>query len=215
MTTTPSPAETTAPLPLRPVPSWRFWVPLLLQAALIVAIPAKSIYTQMSGRDVVIQTAPVDPYDLLRGYSVTLNYEISQAGTLDDLPGWKELAPGSGPPGPRMLYVVLKAPPGSPERPPKAWKPVRVTGDRPTNLAADEVAILGTYDNGLMQYGLETYYIPEDERDRINNDINQSSWGPGRQPIVVEAKVDTQGNAVLSRLWVGDRDYGYGFDNEK
>lgn len=214
MTTTPS--QTAAPSPLRPMPAWRFWVPLLLQAALIVAIPAKSIYTQMSGRDVVIQTAPVDPYDLLRGYSVTLNYEISQSGPLDDLPGWKELSPSQGGPvGVQPLYVVLKAPPSSPERPPKAWKPVRVSGDRPTDLAADEVALQGTYNNGWIQYGLETYYIPEDERDRINNDINQSSWGRGRQPIVVEAKVDKQGNAVLTRLWVGDRDYGYGFGNGK
>jgi len=36
-----------------------------------------------------IKTIPVDPYDPLRGYSQTLNYEISRLDNLRSLPGCK------------------------------------------------------------------------------------------------------------------------------
>ena len=69
----------------------------------------------------------------------------------------------------------------------------------------------GKYKYGLISYGLETYYIPEDQRVQINEDISQAQRvKPGqRQPIVVEVKVDTQGHAVLVSMWVRDRKYRF------
>ena len=73
------------------LPAWRLWVPLLLQIGLIAAVPATAVYTFMTGKTVVLQTAPVDPYDLLRGYYQVLSYDISDRTNLEKLPGWKDL----------------------------------------------------------------------------------------------------------------------------
>ena len=79
------------PPPATPFRRWRFWIPLILQTALIAAVPAQAVYTHLTGRTVVLKTVPVDPYDLLRGYSQTLAYDISQPNNLKSLPGWKTI----------------------------------------------------------------------------------------------------------------------------
>lgn len=186
----------------RRIPGWRLWLPLLFQSALIVTIPAQNAYTFVTGRTVVLQTAPVDPYDFLRGYSQTLGYEISQVGELRKLPGGDRLkSKESG-----DLYVVLEAPASS-TNPPKPWKPVRISVDRPTNLPANQIALKG-YISGLrLSYGLETYYMPEDQRQEINQRINNLRQEP--QAFLVEIKVDSSGNAVPVSLWVRDRNYRF------
>ncbi|HEY9751030.1 MAG TPA: GDYXXLXY domain-containing protein [Allocoleopsis sp.] len=200
---------TSAPSTSRTLPSWRFWLPLLCQAALILAIPSQALYTQVTGRTVILKTAPVDPYDLLRGYSVTLSYDISRVDTLRQLPGWSEFekqgAANSDRSATRFFYLVLEAPKVADTNPPSPWRAVRISGDRPTNLASNQVLLRGQMRYGTVQYGLETYYIPEDERDQINQNINAANAAQanrGSQPIVVEVKVDAQGHAVPRSFWV-------------
>jgi uncharacterized membrane-anchored protein len=210
----------------KPTPSWRFWVPIVFQTALILAVPAQAVYTQLTGKTVILQTVPVDPYELLRGYSQTLRYDISRQNSLSKLPGWEEL-PKQQPngnnfaliePGTRF-YVVLAAP----TKPtlgklPQAWKPIAVSTQRPSQLPANQVALKGLAEKGFIQYGLETYYIPEDQRQQINADLGatrqanstqspqtppqtnstQSSQTP---PVVMEIKVNAQGDAVPVSLW--------------
>ena len=163
------------------LPAWRMWVPLLLQIGLIAAVPATAVYTFITGKTVVLQTAPVDPYDFLRGYYQVLSYDISDRTNLQKLPGWKDL-PGEKTPCPpgsacpqnthnvkpqTSFYVILEAPKArpkvvtNPDRP-QAWKPVRVSLENPVNLPANQIAIKGKYNGFLMEYGLETYYMPED-----------------------------------------------------
>lgn len=192
------------------LPVWRLWVPLLLQTGLILAIPAQAFYTQITGKTVVLQTIAVDPYDFLRGYSQTLNYDISRLETLKRLPGWKELksqnsdylAAGT------KFYVILAAPATS-KTPPQPWKPVRVSSDRPI-IPANQIAILGK-SNGTssVEYGVETYYMPESRRNEINQDIMQARNGLVQQSVVVEVKVDNQGRAVPMSFWISDRNYRF------
>lgn len=193
------------------LPVWRLVVPLLLQTGLILAIPAQAFYTQITGKTVVLQTIATDPYDFLRGYSQTLNYDISRLETLRRLPGWKELksqnsreylAAGT------KFYVILAAPATS-STPPQAWKPVRVSSFRPTSLAANQIAIQGKSNGGsFVEYGVETYYMPQTRRDEINQDIGQARNGRA-QSVVVEVKVDNQGHAVPMSFWVSDRNYRF------
>ncbi len=192
------------------LPVWRLWVPLLLQTGLILAIPAQSFYTQITGKTVVLQTIATDPYDFLRGYSQTLNYDISRLETLRRLPGWNELAGGNSRDylaAGTKLYVILSAPATS-STPPQAWKPVRVRGDRPTSLAANQIAIQGKSNYNSVEYGVETYYMPESRRDEINQNIGQARNGRA-QSVVVEVKVDNQGHAVPMSFWVSDRNYRF------
>ncbi len=189
------------------LPGWRFWVPLVFQVALIVAIPAQDAYTYATGKTVVLQTVPVDPYDLLRGYSQTLGYNISTKDALQKLPGgdWFQNHTAG------EVYVVLEAPTVNGSNPPKPWKPVRVSSDRPTNLPTNQIALKGKYDGFRLVYGLETYYMPEDQRSQLNDTIRQAQQQGerGQQPFVVEAKVDGSGKAVPVSLWIRDQSYQF------
>jgi uncharacterized membrane-anchored protein len=193
---------------------WRLWLPLLFQTVLIASIPAQAIYIHLTGKTAILQTAPVDPYDFLRGYSQTLSYNISRRDTLQKLPGWKELTKDKRYQDSLNLYVILEAPELqiSSGRP-LAWRAVAVSRDRPTNLSDNQVALKGLLRYGIVTYGVESYYFPEDERQQLNDDINQAQLGqvqPGKpQPFVVEVKVDAQGNAVPVSLWVRDRNYRF------
>ncbi|QYO62886.1 GDYXXLXY domain-containing protein [Leptolyngbya sp. 7M] len=143
------------------------------------------------------------PYFVLRGHYQTLGYEISRSDQLRSLPGgeWFEQQFKAG-----QFYVVLEAP-ATETTPPKPWQPVRISPTRPTNLAANQVAIQGrTNRYGQISYGLETYYMPEAQRNALNTDISQTQ---DRQAFVVEVKVDGSGNAVPISLWVKDRNYRF------
>lgn len=198
------------------LPAWRLWVPLLLQAGLILAIPAQAIYTQITGKTVILQTLPVDPYDFLRGYSQTLSYNISRIDRLQKLPGWNELEKSSRSPASfkylpagTKFYVVMEAPGAIQLEPPLAWKPVRVSQELPKNLPANQVAIAARSTGGtIVEYGLERYYMPESQQYEINQNISQAQRDR-QQSIVVEAKVDAQGKAVPMSLWVRDRNYRF------
>lgn len=199
--------------PRKPLNSWRLWVPILFQLILIVAVPAQSIYTYFTGRTVILQTAPVDPYDWLRGYSQTLSYEISRRETLEKLPGGQEVFQTSQ--SIETFYLVLEAPQPVQNSPrPQPWKPIKVSKSRPKNLPANQVALQGKNYGWSIEYGLETYYMPEDQRDSINEDIRQAQQlQPGQnrqpQPFVVEIKVDEKGHAVPISLWVKEQNYRF------
>lgn len=188
----------------RQVPVWRFWTPLVIQMALLVSVPAQSAYTYATGQTVVLQTRPVDPYDFLRGYSQTLSYDVSDASMLSKLPGGLIFTNG---PSPKVFYVVLQKPDTSPSPRPAAWKPISVSVDKP-ELTADQVALKGeTTQWGQIRYGLESYYMPEDRRNELNQTIEQVRQQP--ESFVVEVKVDKGGHAVPVSLWVKEQNYRF------
>ncbi|WP_009633272.1 GDYXXLXY domain-containing protein [Synechocystis sp. PCC 7509] len=201
--------ETRSPLPI-----WRFAVPLLFQVGLILALPAQSVYTHITGKTVILQTIPVDPYDPLRGYSQTLSYDISRLENLRKLPGWQEIKKQQKITNDNyldsstQLYVVLESPPDGAKQPPLAWKPVRVSGSPPTPLPANQIALKGRGAGNSIRYGLETYYFPESQQQEINQAVSQAQRGRS-QLLVMEIKVDKQGNGVPVSLWIRDRNYRF------
>lgn len=197
----------------RSIAPWRFSLPLALQTGLFLAIPAGAFYTHLTGRTVTLQTEPIDPYDLMRGYSVTLNYTISNTAALQKLPGWQslprqvndysrstDLAPNT------ELFVILQAPAGGSSPLPQPWKPVAVTQNRPKNLPENQIALRGVAGYSRVAYGLETYYIPEDQRGQINQDISEAQRLQGRRGAkatsVVDIKVNASGGATPLGLWL-------------
>lgn len=214
----------TEPETTKLIPAWKLWVPLLIQISIILALPAQAVYTRLTGKTVILQTAPVDPYHPLRGYSVTLRYDISGVGNLKKLPGWAELVKQnpSGNPDPRAwgadlaqgtsFYIVLEQPKSSNSNVPQAWKPVRISDELP-DIADNQVALKGRYNYGAIEYGLETYYIPEEQREQINEDISQSWQNGQNQSNLVEVKVDARGRAVPISFWVRDAKARNGLHN--
>lgn len=197
------------------IPTWRFVLPFALQLALILSVPAEAIYTHIAGKTVVLQTAPVDPYDFLRGYYQVLSYDISQQDNLKKLPGWSqfELETSGRFTSETNIYVILAAPETEENLAvPKVWKPVGVSAKLPENLPENQIAIKGKSDGWQIQYGLETYYMPEDQREAVNQDIQQAQSSLNSEnkiPFVVEVKVNSQGKAVPVSLWVRDRNYKF------
>jgi uncharacterized membrane-anchored protein len=205
------------------IKSWRFFLPLILQTALIIAVPAQAFYTYVTGKTVILQTQPVDPYDLLRGYSQTLSYTISNTNNLTGLKGWKELLAQSTKyeknsyqyqndylPVNTKFYVILEAPTNTLATPPFPWKPIAVSANFPENLPQNQIAIEGVADYSWVKYDLETYYFPEARREEINNKIREIQGNQNQQQsFVVEIKVDQKGNAVPISLWLGKENYRF------
>src|SRR6478672_10560837 len=65
-----------------------FGAAILFQCALLILMVADRVRILREGREVTLQTRPVDPRDLLRGDYVVLGYDISQlpAGALAGQP---------------------------------------------------------------------------------------------------------------------------------
>ncbi|PZO17079.1 MAG: membrane-anchored protein [Leptolyngbya foveolarum] len=185
----------------------RFWAAMLLQSALIVAVPFQSFMTYTNGQTVTLQTAPVDPYDLIRGYSQTLGFDISAKETLIALPGGQS-ALGEGQEVGKWVYVTLQAPADAKGDVPAAWEPVAVSRDRPLSLPQNQVALKGRNTGWQVEYGLETYYMPESQRNDINAQIDTIQRSEN-QAFVVDVKVDNKGNSVPVSLWVGNQQYQF------
>ena len=80
----------------------------------------------------------------------------------------------------------------------------------PENLPDNQIAIQGKFDGGRVKYGLETYFMPEDRREKINQDIQEVQDSVNSEediPFVIEAKVNSQGKAVPVSLWVREHNY--------
>jgi uncharacterized membrane-anchored protein len=204
----------------RKLPVTRIVIPLFLQSLLICSLSAQSIYALATGTTVVLKTMPVDPYDLLRGYYQTLSYDISSFNTLKNLSGWQDLKHPSGSaniPKHQQIYVTLTRAKAAKIDTPQAWQPVAISGQIPTNLSADKIAIRGVSNGNNIIYGLETYYLPEDRKDSMNRDINNAQISAregtpvssSNRNLLVEIKVDNRGIATPVSLWVGERQYQF------
>jgi uncharacterized membrane-anchored protein len=61
-----------------------------------------------------------------------------------------------------------------------------------------------------IQYGLESYYFPEDQQVSMNRQIRAVTGATGSlRQLRVEARVDSSGRAIPVSLWIGDRNYKF------
>jgi uncharacterized membrane-anchored protein len=177
------------------------WIPRVLLYALAgaiqVALIAVMVYDRVrvlrEGSEVTLQTRPVDPRDFLRGDYVVLDYEISflPAGELKDTP-----SQGRGTP----VFVKLARKDGG------VYGAVSVHSE-PVPVADGEVLIRGRVASGAtcganrrafcdrlrITYGIERYFVPQDEGKEIERSRNQ-----GKVSIV--AAVTPAGRAAIKRL---------------
>ena len=166
------------------------WFVLAVAAQLLIlaAVPAQKIYTRTTGKTVLLKTAPVDPYSIMSGYYVTLNYEISNPRSGNN---WEQRLVG------KQVWVTLKPDSNG------IWNAVSVNDKKPA-VSNDEVVIKGTKQYSRIEYGIESYFIPEDARDKIAQDLRKNP-----RDAKVEVKVDADGNAAITKLIIQDRIYSY------
>ncbi|MBW7965540.1 GDYXXLXY domain-containing protein [Bradyrhizobium sp. BR 10261] len=168
-----------------------FGVAILLQCALLILMVTDRTQILREGREVTLQTRPVDPRDLLRGDYVTLGYDITQlpAGALAGQPSAE-----------RNPVVFVKLAPDADG----LYRAVSVQSV-PVAVTAPEVLIRGrvSYSCGssgrifcdrlTIRYGLESYFVPEGEGRKLEQARNQ-------QKLRIVAAVLPSGRAAIKRL---------------
>jgi uncharacterized membrane-anchored protein len=164
-----------------------------IQVALIAVMVYDRVQVLRDGSEVTLQTRPVDPRDFLRGDYVVLDYEISglPAGELKDTP-----SQGRG----TLLFVKLARKDGG------VYQAVSVHRE-PVPVGDGEVLIRGRAASGAtcgsnrrafcdrlrVTYGIERYFVPQDEGREIERSRNQGK-------VSVVAAVTPAGRAAIKRL---------------
>ena len=165
---------------------------ILLQCAIIAAVPVPKLITRLTGKTITIKTAPVDPYDFLSGYHVILSYEISQFN--EPTPPEQRMYPRGG----QIVYNVLIK--GEDD----VWKSQSLHQSFPKDISEGAIVIKGKWKGGRIEYGIEKFFIPEEKRQDIERDLRQN-----QRQALADIRVDRFGNAALVRLRVDDRVYEY------
>ncbi len=182
-----------APTREKRVPAWRFWLPLAFQLLIVASVPAPLVWAHATGTTVLLRSAPVDPYDLVRGRYMRLGYADQASTGLQQLPGWASAtAEGQG----DLWVAFAPAQAGSP------WKAVDVYATRPHDLPAGQVAIRGRLVGGTVDWGMDRFHVAEGAGDGI-----EAAMRKAPNAIMVEARVDAGGTAVLEALWIGGHRY--------
>ncbi len=142
------------------------------QVIILVAFAGVRQIALSQGREVVLQTVPVDPRSLLQGDYAILDYEIAE------LPDYLlDARPGD------IAYVLL-------QESPESWYAINYQRDEPVGKS---VYIQGRVDEGgRLDFGIGTYFVPEGTG-RI---IEQAD------DVKVVVVLDDQGNAVIKEVLV-------------
>ncbi len=167
-----------------------FIAAIALQLLILIAIPMKKVIARMSGARIVLKTRPVDPYNIMSGYYVTLSYEVERPEQPDaPLRKRKQNA---------TAWVVVE-----PAQP--AWRFVKVVDQKPSQLPADQVAIRAKWrgSSRLRLEGAGRLYIPEDQR----KDVERLMRERGREGLV-ELAISEDGEAAVIKLDIGGRSFG-------
>lgn len=171
-----------------------FILAVAAQAAILAAVPGRQVYVRLTGKLIMIKTAPADPYDFLSGYHVVLNYEISRPPGFEPTRWNRRSARERNKP----VYVMLKAGPDN------IWSATLAYNTWPGKVPDGCLVIKGREDGRRIRYGIESYFIPEKEREAIEKDLRQN-----QRQAKAQIKVDRFGNAALIRLLIEDRVYEY------
>ncbi|MFD1197406.1 GDYXXLXY domain-containing protein [Brucella gallinifaecis] len=160
----------------------------LLQTGILYASIEKRASVLRSGHEVVLQTRPVDPRDLMRGDYVVLGYDIT---SID-----RNIIKGTPIDQSRVVYVALK--PGANG----IWHISRASFVPFDDLSGDEVQIRGESPYAItdypgatinIRYGIERYYVPEGEGRAIED-------GQRDLEITAVVAIDDAGTAVIKAL---------------
>ncbi|MFZ2961122.1 MAG: GDYXXLXY domain-containing protein [Candidatus Ozemobacteraceae bacterium] len=168
-----------------------FVAAVLFQILILIAVPAQKMNTLLFGRTIFLQVSPVDPYSIMSGYYVTLSYDIQR---LEKISSEGERLERENC---RDFYVTVE------ERPDGVWKAIAAERQNPGKRPENQAILHGNIQRwGRPSFGIEEFYIPEERRREISEDLQKN-----RNKARVEVRVDDAGNAVLVSLRIEDRVY--------
>ena len=152
--------------------SVRLGAALVLQALLVAGAVAPQLSARLTGDELLLVAAPLDPVDPFRGAYVTLEY-----------PGLERARPTGWTGGTRPVFVPLQRTEGS-----DLW-----TGGR----ALPEAPATGPYmrchaGQGRLRCGIESLFASQDDARRLERDLADGA--------VARVEVDGRGNAAVVGL---------------
>lgn len=155
-----------------------FYIAVLVQLLLLTGMGAVRAFTITTGREIVINTMPVDPWDMFRGDYVRLGYQMNRPEGVYDLKEGKE------------VWAVMEKSPNE-----QTWHLVRTSLSKP-GLTNNQVAMRGSvqepwiWGGKQVHYGIEQYYVPEGTGKRLERAAS----------LRVRLAVDTFGNAAIKEV---------------
>jgi uncharacterized membrane-anchored protein len=169
-----------------------FWVAVVLQVLILLSLAGRHEYTLRTGQSVLLETTPVDPWEVFRGQYVRLSYKISELSeddvALTGMP-YKSRQP---------VWVTLE------KGPDDYWLATGVSDVKPSAVAGGVLVLArvewvmdgsmkldGTGRKVFLHYGIEQFYVPEGQGSSIERN---------RAGLAVEARVDAFGRAAISRV---------------
>jgi uncharacterized membrane-anchored protein len=187
----------------------RFGAMLLVQLAILAAVPHRQVLARSRGREITLRTAPVDPFSPFGGYYMTLRYE-AETPTLEMIP--KGIGRND------VVYLVVEQ--GEP-----AWTLVGLSRALPP-AAPNRVALRARWDASWQpsaenvrwfRVPIESagrFYLPEekakalekamaDEWKRVRELPFEEQENAMRTRMLVDLRVDGAGNVALVRLRFG------------
>jgi len=168
---------------------WPICIVLAVQVGLLAVVPARHMLARSFGTAITLKTRPLDPYDLLSGYYVTLRYEVEEAAHRELMSKENDMLDR----GDRVWIIIRRDQP--------AWKFVSVTSERPhTGSDPDTIALPAKFEyHEVRMVGATRLYVPETQRDEA---------GRASRGAFVDARVGSDGTVALLRMRVGDKTYG-------
>jgi uncharacterized membrane-anchored protein len=162
-----------------------------LQAALLFGWAVSNEVNRSTSPTILLETAPVDPRDLLRGDYMILNYKISRVPEPTARPATGQTFDGPG----NDIWVVL-------QQKGRFHEVVSVSWSEPATVAVGLVVVRGRtrsrvgFDQMLqVDYGIEKYFVPE------------GKGTPTFNEMVVEATVSRQHRLGIKRLLLDGQPY--------
>ena len=161
----------------------------LLQSAVLLYVVMSRAAVLRNGAEVVLETAPVDPRDLLRGDYVILNYRIGEIATSSIVGAW----PQAGRRQPIHVRLVLgrdgfwTVQEASFEALPADDRSVVLRG------LVDRVPASPYPETLSVRYGIERFYVPEGEGRAIEAARNDGK-------VRIAARVSANGTAHIHAL---------------
>ena len=169
--------ETTVEEPSFVAGRWKLiWLVVILMVSFVTYNGVKNEIALQSGKEVRLALAPVDPRSMLQGDYVTLRYDISTLPDTTDLPANK-----------KIKVVLTPTSEGSYEY--GGYYKIKGHWNKPYESSDDDIVVNGTtYSDHDVQYGIESFFIPE-------------GAGPVfEDKTVAIIKVSENGNALLIEL---------------
>lgn len=170
-----------------------FIAAVILQGAVLVSMIAKQELLLKHGTKIMLKCVPVDPRSLFSGDYVRLNYEISQireGESEKEKSKFDEFSPDD------TIYVALA------KNKNDQFYSIADYAKTHDKLGAEYHVVLkgkveDAYSSLQIRYGLETYFVPQNEGKEIETSMAEVS---------AEVSVAEDGTSALSRLFIAGRE---------